>query len=55
MKENLQVYGLFLNQNNTILSLATNDGYRLYETYSFKLLNEFDPLDVKSSIVSKIF
>lgn len=42
MDNKFNVYGMFLNQNNTLLSLATNNGYRIYETHTFKQINEVD-------------
>ena len=44
-----KINGMFLNQNNvlkffiqTLIALATDKGYRIYETYNFILLSEVD-------------
>ena len=37
-----QVNGIFTNINNTLLSLATNSGYRIYSMSSFTQLTETD-------------
>lgn len=37
-----QVNGIFINNNRTLLSFATNSGYRIYSLSSFALLNEED-------------
>jgi len=36
------INGMFVNQNNTMLSIATDKGYKIYETYNFLQLSEED-------------
>jgi hypothetical protein len=36
------INGMFINQNNTLLSIATDKGYKIYESYNFIQVSEDD-------------
>lgn len=36
------IHGIFMNQNNTLLSVATNNGYKIYESYNYLQVSEED-------------
>ena len=38
------INGMFLNQNNTLLSLATNKGYKIFESFNLKQVSEDDEI-----------
>jgi hypothetical protein len=39
---NMVINGMFINQNNTLLSVATDKGYKIYESYNFLQVSEDD-------------
>jgi hypothetical protein len=49
------INGMFFNQNNTLVSLATNKGYKIFESFNLKQVSEDDEIneligDLKISI-----
>lgn len=38
------IHGMFFNQNNTLLSIATENGYKIYEAYNFIQVSEDDEI-----------
>lgn len=43
-KINYTINGMFLNENNTLISLATNKGYKIFEAYNFRQVSEEDEI-----------
>ena len=43
-KIKIQINGIFLNQNNSLLSVASKTGYKIFETYNFLQVSEDDDL-----------
>jgi hypothetical protein len=41
-RSDLVINGMFLNQNNTLLSIATDKGYKIFESYNFLQVSEED-------------
>lgn len=42
IRNNIKINGMFINQNNTLLSIATDRGYKIYESYNFIQVSEDD-------------
>jgi hypothetical protein len=40
----LMINGIFLNSDSSLFSLATENGYRIFETYNFNLVSEVDEI-----------
>lgn len=38
------INGMYLNENNTLISLATNKGYKIFESYNLKQVSEDDEI-----------
>jgi hypothetical protein len=43
-KSKIQVNGIFINQDNSLVSAATDKGYRIYESYNFVQVSEDDEI-----------
>jgi len=41
-RRDIVINGMFLNQNNTLLSIATDKGYKIFESYNFLQVSEDD-------------
>ncbi len=43
-KANNIINGMFLNENNTLISLATEKGYKIFESYNLKQVSQDDEI-----------
>lgn len=43
-KTDFTINGMFLNENNTMISLATDKGYKIFESYNLKQVSEEDEI-----------
>jgi hypothetical protein len=40
LNKHISINAMYINQNNTLLSLATSEGYKIYEAYNFLKVSE---------------
>jgi hypothetical protein len=40
LNKHISINAMYINQNNTLLSLATTEGYKIYESYNFLKVSE---------------
>lgn len=44
LSQTIRINGIFMNQDNSLLSIATDKGYKIYESYNFLQVSEEDEL-----------